>query len=77
MYKKHQSEFVNGKKFIYIRQNLTLKIIMHCRTPVAIEFRTKLGFNKHYLILTEEQSVLRKIIFAKRGNIVTIFCFKL
>ena len=37
---------------------------MHCRvsTPEAIEFKTRLGFNQHDLIVTKEQSVLVKII---------------
>ena len=35
---------------------------MDCRAPTAIEFRTKLGFNQHDLIMTKEQSVLTKII---------------
>ena len=35
---------------------------MDCRTSTPIEFRTKLGFNQHDLIMTKEQSVLTKII---------------
>ena len=37
---------------------------MHCRvsTPKAIEFRAKLGFNQHDVILSKEQSVISKII---------------
>ena len=37
---------------------------MDCRTSTPIEFRTKLGFNQHDLIMTKEQSVLTKIIKA-------------
>ena len=36
--------------------------------PTAIEFRTKLRFNQHDLIMTKEQPVLTKII--------TVFCSK-
>ena len=35
---------------------------MDYRTSTPIEFRTKLGFNQHDLIMTKEQSVLTKII---------------
>ena len=42
---------------------------MHCRvsTPKAIEFRSKLGFKQHDIIMTKEQSILTKImkVFAK------------
>ena len=34
---------------------------MDCRTTPAENFRTKLGFRQHDLIMTEEQSVLTKI----------------
>ena len=42
---------------------------MDCRTPTAIEFRPKLGFKQHDLIVTIEQSVLTKImkIFASKN----------
>ena len=33
---------------------------MDCRKPTAIEFKTKLGFTPHDLIITKEQSVLTK-----------------
>ena len=33
---------------------------MNCRLPRAAEFKTKLGFNKHDLIMTKCQSVLKK-----------------
>ena len=34
---------------------------MDRRTPTAVTFSTKLGFNQHGLIMTKEQSVLTKI----------------
>ena len=43
---------------IYIHEDLALSIIMNCRGPTTIQFRTKLGFNQHDLIMTKEQSVL-------------------
>ena len=41
---------------------------MDCRTPTAIEFRTKLGFNQNDIIMTKQQSVLTRImkIFASK-----------
>ena len=35
---------------------------MDCRTTSAIYFRTRLGFNQHYPIMTQEQSILSKIV---------------
>ena len=43
-------------------EKLALKIIMNCRVPIAVQFKTKLGFNQHDLIMTKQQSVLTKII---------------
>ena len=36
---------------------------MSCRVsaPEAVEFRSKLGFKKHDIILTKEQSVISKV----------------
>ena len=35
---------------------------MNCRTAIAVEFRIRLGFNRHDPIMTKEQSVLTKIM---------------
>ena len=35
---------------------------MDCRTPTGIEFRFKLGFNQHDIIMTKEQTVLTGIM---------------
>ena len=35
---------------------------MNCRTPSAINSRTRLGFNQHGPIMTQEQSILSKIV---------------
>ena len=35
---------------------------MDCRSPTAIGFRSKLGFNQTDLIMTKEQSVLIKVM---------------
>ena len=34
---------------------------MDCRTTLAVNFKTKLGFNQHDPIMTQEQSMLSKI----------------
>ena len=35
---------------------------MDCRTTPAVDFKTKLGFNQHDPIMTQEQSILSKIV---------------
>ena len=47
---------------VYIHKKLALKIIMNCKVPTAIEFRTTLGFNQHDLIMTKVQLGLTKIM---------------
>ena len=53
---------------MYTHEDIMVNITMHFRvsTPEATEFKTRLGFNQHDLIMTKEQSVLAKIskIFA-------------
>ena len=49
---------------MHTHEDIITPIIMHCREskPKAIEFRFKLGFNQHNMILSKEQSVISKII---------------
>ena len=61
-YKRHAKEVDNDLTRIYIHEDFSLSIIMDCRMPASIEFRIKLGFNQHDLMMTKEQSVLTKII---------------
>ena len=35
---------------------------MDCRITPAVNFKTKLGFNQHDPIMTQEQSILPKIV---------------
>ena len=35
---------------------------MDCRTTPAVRFRTKLGFSQHDPIMTQEQSILSKVV---------------
>ena len=41
---------------------------MPCRTTPAVHFKTKLRFNQHHPIMTEEQSVLSKIVTLFAGE---------
>ena len=61
-YKRYGKKFIDNLTGIYIREHLALSIIMDCRIPTATEFRSKLGFDQHDLIMTNEQSVLAKIM---------------
>ena len=55
----------NAKNCIHnTREDVIVPIIMNCRvsTPEALEFKIRLGFNPHDLIMAKEQSVLTKIM---------------
>ena len=39
-----------------------MKIIMDCRSTPAVNFKAKLEFNQHDPIMTQEQSILSKIV---------------
>ena len=41
---------------------------MDCRTTPAVNFKTKLGFNQHDPIITQEQSILSKIVTLFAGE---------
>ena len=60
--RRYGKEFIDGLTGIYIRENLALLIIMDCRTSIAVEFKSKLGFKQHDIIMTKEQSVITKIM---------------
>ena len=61
-YKGYGKELIKNLAGINIREDLTLAKIMDCRSPTAIGFRSKLGFNQTDLIMTKEQSVLIKVM---------------
>ena len=42
----------------FIRSDLTLKIIMDCRTDESCNLKRSLGFRLHYVINTKEQTVI-------------------
>ena len=68
-YKRHGSEFIEDTKFMYAHECIIIPTIAHCRvsTPKSIEFRSKLGFNQHDIILTKEQAVLKSVMDEYEG----------
>ena len=45
----------------FLEEDFAMQIIMNCRTTPAVNFKTKLGFNQHDPIMTQEQSILSEI----------------
>ena len=66
MYKKCRSELQNcGKNQPcrgFVEEGFAIQIIMDCERTPAVNFRTRLGFNQHGPIMTQEQSILSKIV---------------
>ena len=60
---------------IFLEEGFAIQIIMDCRTTSAVNFRTRLGFNQHNPIMTQEQLILSKIltIFAVEEYCGTMF----
>ena len=50
-YKRHGSELIDPEKFMYARKDIISAIIMNCETATAVDFKTKLGFEQHDLII--------------------------
>ena len=67
-YKKYGSEFDKNIKHIYAREDVVMPVIMVCRSPKAIEFRSKLGFNQYDITLEKESSVLKSIMETFEGK---------
>ena len=65
IYKKRRYELVNkpikqsDRRFLHI--DLTLKIIMNCRTDKSCSFLKKLGFKLYDVIDTKEQTMINSI----------------
>ena len=53
---------------IFVEKELTIKVILDCRTTAAHKFRTRLGFKQYDVILTKEQSVLTKTKNSFKGE---------
>ena len=45
-----------------------MQIIIDCRTIPAVNFKTKLGFNQHDPTMTQEKSILSKIVTLFAGE---------
>ena len=60
-YKRNGSEFDKDTKFVYVHKDVVIPVIMGGRSPKAIEFRSKLGFNQYDITLRKESSVLKSI----------------
>ena len=45
----------------FLREDFAVQIIMNCRTIPSINFKKRLEFNQQDPIMTQEQSILRKI----------------
>ena len=46
----------------FLEEDFAMRIIIDCRTTPAVNFKTKLRFNQHDPIMTQEQSILSKIV---------------
>ena len=66
MYKKCRSELQNCGKSQpcrrFLEEAFSIQIIMDCRTTPAVNFRTRLEFHQHDPIMTQEQSILSKMV---------------
>ena len=66
MYKKCRSELHKCGKSQpcrrFLEEGFAIQIIMDCRTTPSVNFRTRLGFNQHDPIITQEQLILSKIV---------------
>ena len=63
-YKRYGKEFINNLTGIYMREDLAVPIIMDCRKLTAVEFRSKILFKKHDIILKKGPSVSTRIMKA-------------
>ena len=46
----------------FLEEDFAMQTIMDCRTTPAVNFKTNLGFTQHDPIMSQEQSVLSKIV---------------
>ena len=56
-YKKYGSEFIEGVKHSYAREDVLMPVIMGGRSPEAIKFRAKLGFTQYFITLKQIISI--------------------
>ena len=70
-YKKHRSELNESTKQPnrrFTRNDLSLKVIMNCRTDESCNLIKNLGFTLHDVINTKEQTVINSIKDAFEGE---------
>ena len=76
--RKQRQELQNCGKYhpckIFLKQSLAMQIIMDCRTTPVVNFRTKLGFGQRDPIMTQEQSVLTKIMTVFAAEEIILQC---
>ena len=72
VYKKHRYELIDKPKQQpnkrFLRSDLALKVIMDCRTDESCNFKRNLGFRLHDVINTKEQTVLKSMKDAFKGE---------
>ena len=56
----------------FLEEDFAMQIIMDCRTTPAAILKTKLGFNQHDPIMTQEQSILSKIVTLLAAEEITL-----
>ena len=44
-----------------LREDFAIQVTLDCRTTPVVNLKTRLGFNQHEPIMTQEQSILTKI----------------
>ena len=74
-YKIDRARLIKGTKHSrYVHEDILIPIIMQSRLSdsKAIKFRTDLGFNRINLILKKEQSVIKSMIDAFKGEGIRI-----
>ena len=74
-YKIDRARLMKGSKHsMYVHEGILVPIIMQSRLSDSktIKFRTDLGFNQINLILEKEQSVIKSIIDAFKGEDIQI-----
>ena len=58
---KYISDHRNYRHELFMRKQLTYKVIMDCRATLLHQFGTRLGFKQYDIILSKGLSVIMKI----------------
>ena len=75
-FKINASESFKHNKYLYAHEDIITPIIMHCElsAPTLTGFSCILGSNQHNIILNKEQSVLKLVINAFKGENIQTQC---